>query len=431
MFSRIPANRRAPLLFVLVFLLLLAGYFIAFTREYLEVDQGFSKAARSNPYLAAQLYLTDKTHVTWRSHQALQTLQSGRFSWQGQSVGPGDTLILANAYGSFTQEETDNIWSWVEQGGQLIYHVGNPFIDIDRIPTDSMLEDLALELSDKPDTVDANALGAASETVQAASEAAQAPNKPANYVQKLASKPIANCYFSRETLLIPLPDKEPALVDLGPGRGIVLGDERPTAVWLPANMSAVPAAAFKLGQGRITFLNNLSAWENTRIGCGDHGYFLKNTIGSGQTIAWFLNLNAPNLWHRLWALAPEAVLASVFALLAWLWHANVRFGEALIVTPTQRRAFLDHFKAWANYLWRAPLISEQIRAQRQDCLQRATRRVPGFLRFTADEQLVKLEHLTGLSAPQIHQALFRPIEQYQAQCITDIIFALQQLRSHL
>jgi hypothetical protein len=423
MFSSIPANRRAPLLVALIFLLLLAGYFTAFTREYVEVDKGFSKAARSNPYLAAQLYLTGKTHVTWRSHQALRTLQSGHFTWQGQSLGPGDTLVLANAYGSFTREETDNLLNWVEKGGQLIYHLGNPFIDIDRIPTDPILVNLALELTEKPDTADAQAIRVANET-------AQAPSTPANYVEKLASVSSEHCYSSRETLLITLPGKEPALVDLGPGRGLVLDDDQPTPIWMPANMSAVPAAAFRFGQGRITFLNNLTAWGNSRIGCGDHGYFLKNTLGPGNTIAWFLNLDAPSLWQRLCALAPEAVLACVFALLAWGWHANVRFGEALINRPTQRRAFLDHFKAWANYLWRAPLISAQINAQRQECLQRAARRAPGFIHLTSDEQLMRLEQLTGLNRPLINQALFSPLE-HQAQRITDIIFALQQLRNHL
>ena len=35
----------------------------------------------------------------------------------------------------------------------------------------------------------------------------------------------------------------------------------------------------------------------------------------------------PSLWQRLWALAPEAVIASLLALAAWIWHVNVRFGE--------------------------------------------------------------------------------------------------------
>ncbi|HMU66983.1 MAG TPA: DUF4350 domain-containing protein, partial [Cellvibrionaceae bacterium] len=349
---------------------------------------------------------------------ALRTFADGKFSWQGKALGPGDSLIITDGYGSLLDAEAEHLLAWVQQGGHLIYHLGNPFVDLDRIETDPILLQLGLEL------IEPEAL---------LPSAAQEPpaQKAANYVLK--PSPLPACYRSTTTVSIALPDlPHPLQVDLGAGRTVLMGDDSPAPLWQAGatEESSTPAAGFSLGEGRITLLSNLSAWQNRRLHCGDHGYFLKSLLGPGGQVAWFINLDAPSLWQRLWLLAPEAVLASLLTLLAWLWQVNVRFGEPLLETTRTRRAFLDHFKAWANYLWRQPLIRAQIAALRQDCLKRAARRVPGFQALPATEQLKRIEQLSGLAPALLQQALNRPVE-YQAQTITDIIAALQQLRNHL
>jgi|GEM_PF-5051850 len=418
MFKRLPEHLRAPLWLVLLGLLLFAAYWILFTREYQELDKGWSKAARSNPYLAAQLYLSDKTHLTWRSHQALQNIADGRLHWQGNSLGPGDSLIIADGYGSLSADEAEHLLSWVHQGGHLLYHLGNPFVDLNRIETDPILEQLGLELGD------------ADTQLEVPAPAAAQPPATTHYVLKLPAGRI--CDQSATARPIALPDKPlPLLVDLGPGRTLLIGEDSQAPLWLAGSDATQAAAAgFTLGAGRISLLSNLSAWHNNRLDCADHGYFLQSLLGPGQQVAWFINLDAPSLWQRLWALAPEAVLASLLALVAWLWQVNVRFGEPLVDNQEQRRAFLDHFKAWANYLARPPLIEAEIAALRQDCLKRAARRVPGFHQLTPAEQILRLEQLSGLTAPLLLKALRRPVE-HQAHTITDIIAALQHLRNHL
>ncbi len=231
--------------------------------------------------------------------------------------------------------------------------------------------------------------------------------------------------------MISLPDQPRELVvDLGPGRKLDLSEAGTQPSWQAVPGSITPAAAFALGAGQVTLLSNLSAWDNKRLHCGDHGHFLSSVLGPGQQVAWLTNLDAPSLWQRLWNLAPEAVLASLLALAAWLWQANVRFGERIEDRTQQRRVFLEHFKAWANYIWRQPLMAAQIAALRQDCLNRAARRSPGFKQLPIEGQIERLEQLTGLAAPLLQLALTRPVE-HQALIVTDIIVALQQLRNHL
>jgi hypothetical protein len=421
MFKRIPEFLRAPLWLLLLGLLLLGAYLVLFTRERIEIDRGYSKAARANPYLAAQQYLSHKTHFTWRSHQALRRFADGEFSWQGKSLGPGDSLIITDGYGSLSETEAEHLLAWVQGGGHLIYHLNNPFVDLDRIETDAILLHLGLELiepSSLPQAATANE-----------PQAPEQPPAPPHYVLKPRLE--EPCYRSATSVAIPLANP-PLQVDLGPGRALELSEDSPPPVWMaaPSAQWSTPAAAFSHGEGRITLLSNLSAWHNTRLHCGDHGYFLRSLLGPGEEVAWFINLDAPSLWQRLWALAPEAVIAVLLALAAWLWHANVRFGEPIGQYGHSRRAFLDHFKAWANYLWRQPLISAQIAAMRQDCLKRAARRVPGFYNLSSMDQLKRIEQLTGLSPPLLEQALNRPVE-HQAQTITDIIAALQHLRNQL
>lgn len=418
MYKRIPEPLRAPLWLLLLGLLILAAYLVLFTREYVEIDRGYSKAARTNPYLAAQQYLSHKTHFTWRSHQALRRLAEGVFSWQGKSLGPGDSLIMTDGYGSLSETEAEHLLAWVQGGGHLIYHLDNPFVDLDRIETDAILLHLGLELIEPSLSPPATA-----------ANPKQQPTQTAHYLLKPSLE--QTCYRSATSVAIPLADL-PLEVDLGPGRALQLTEDSPPPLWmaLSADQTSTTAAAFSHGEGRITLLSNLSAWQNRRLHCGDHGYFLKSLLGPGEQVAWFINLDAPSLWQRLWALAPEAVLASLLALAAWLWHANVRFGEPVLEDTRSRRAFLDHFKAWANYLWRQPLMSAQIAALRQDCLKRAARRVPGFHNLPPADQLARLSQLTGLAAPLLQQALHRPVE-HQAHTITDILAALQHLRNHL
>ena len=56
--------------------------------------------------------------------------------------------------------------------------------------------------------------------------------------------------------------------------------------------------------------------------------------------------------------------------------------------------------------------------------------MPGFHQLTPAEQILRLEQLSGLTAPLLLKALRRPVE-HQAHTITDIIAALQHLRNHL
>lgn len=424
MLKRLPDHLRAPVWLALLGLLLLAAYWLLFTREYQEVDQGYSKAARSNPYLAAQQYLGGKSHITWRSHQALRQFADGYFSWRGTRLGPGDSLIISDGYGSLEATEAEDLLAWVEQGGHLIYHLDNPFLDLGRIETDPILLHLGLELGET-----ASAWLGPPPLATAAPHAPQATHYP------LMPTPAPACYGSANSLTISLPEQErPLQVDLGPGRALLFNDDSQPPLWRAALFdepdSRVTAAGFSLGKGRIHLLNALTAWQNTHIGCADNGYFLQRLLGPGPQVAWFINLDAPSLWQRLWGLAPEAVIASLLALAAWIWHVNVRFGEPLTEEHHSRRAFLDHFKAWANYLWRQPLISAQIAAMRQECLKRAARRVPGFNALSQADQFKRIEQLTGLAPPLLEQALHRPVE-HQAHTITDIIAALQHLRNHL
>jgi hypothetical protein len=430
---------RVPLIFALILALLVGAYFLFFIREYKEVDQGWSKEARKNPYFAAQKFLADKSHITWRSHQALLRFEQGQFNWQGQQLGPTDTLIVEDSYGSLSPQEADNLLEWVEGGGHLIYHTNNPHIDIQRVPTDPIVEYLGLAVAERPEptrntpvTIDSLELPSPPKPSQLLPQAEKS-QPPVRYFQRAASlqTPPAHCYLNDRSASITLPELEnPLQVYFKNGQGLYQEDEIGDVIWQFDDGFGIIGLALQVKSGRITLMNNLSLWDNNYLVCGDNGFFLQQLLGPGKNIVWFLNLDAPNLWQRLWAFAPEVLVALLLALATWLWHNNVRFGEALADSSKQRRAFLDHFKAWTNFLWRPQLISAQIQAQRQFCLSRAARRLPGFLQLAPAQQLEHLERVTGLHTQVLQRALFANVDARQVQT-TAIIQALQQLRSHL
>lgn len=437
MIKTIAPQMRAPLVIIGVLAFLLSAYLLLFIREYKEVDQGWSKAALKNRYFAAQKYLKDKTHITWRSHQALRQFKAGSFNWQDHQLGPHDTLIIEDSYGSLSPQAADNVLQWVAAGGHLIYHFDNPYIDIQRVPTDPIVEYMGFEIEeeikpgkDTPVTVDTVVLPRLPPNNQIDTQAPQ-QTQP-YYFQTAARRPKpVHCYFDQRSGLIALPWLAHALhVHFKAGPGLYNAYESSDLLWQFGDEQGIIAAASNVKLGRITLVNNFSLWTNANLACADNGFLLRQLLGPGPSVVWFINLDAPNLWQRLWAFAPEALIALICALLAWLWRNTIRFGEPLDIKANVRRSFLDHFKAWSNFLWRPSLMSAQISAQRQACLQQATKRLPGFAKLTAAQQIKQLERMTGRKPNLIEIALFRPVDQ-NTHRTCEIIQALQQLRSHL
>lgn len=116
-----------------------------------EIDLGYSKEARQNDFLAAEIFLR-KQGVQATTVKNLSLLD--KHSWRNLKLGAQDTIVIINGYKTLTQERYDSLYEWVEAGGTLITSTQNPFIGTHTSEEDLLLNDFNIEL--EPEEADAD-----------------------------------------------------------------------------------------------------------------------------------------------------------------------------------------------------------------------------------------------------------------------------------
>lgn len=139
------------ILSALVALMIGLGYWWYTTLEWeeKEIDLGYSKEARQNNFLAAQIFLR-KQGVQATTVKNLSLLDT--HSWRNLNLGAQDTIVIINGYKTLTQERYDSLYEWVENGGTLITSTQNPFIGTHTSEEDLLLNDFNIEI--EPEKVD-------------------------------------------------------------------------------------------------------------------------------------------------------------------------------------------------------------------------------------------------------------------------------------
>lgn len=109
-----------------------------------EIDLGYSKEAKLNDFLAAEIFLR-KQGVQATTVKNLSLLD--KHSWRNIKLGVQDTIVIINGYKTLTQERYDSLYEWVEKGGTLITSTQNPFIGAHTSEEDLLLKDFNIELA--------------------------------------------------------------------------------------------------------------------------------------------------------------------------------------------------------------------------------------------------------------------------------------------
>lgn len=145
--------QRGLILGALVALLIGLGYWWYTTLQWeeKEIDLGYSKEARQNDFLAAEIFLR-KQGVQATTVKNLSLLD--KHSWRNLQLGAQDTVVIINGYKTFTQERYDSLYEWVEAGGTLITSTQNPFIGTHTSEEDLLLDDFNIELPPEEDDAD-------------------------------------------------------------------------------------------------------------------------------------------------------------------------------------------------------------------------------------------------------------------------------------
>lgn len=448
-----------------------------------EIDRGYSKEARLNDFLAAEIFLR-KHGIPTTTVKNLSLLDT--HSWRNLTLGERDTVVIINGYKTLTQERYDALYEWVEAGGTLVTSTQNPFIGTHTSAEDVLLSDFNIELEpekhdddnrnifekiaddldkkdkeqdEEPTTENRAADDAGSETpADEDSHTKNQDGKPdtrSNHENPEPEERPDNTYRCalKET---PTPiqfgsEQKPLDFDFSRRAPFIYYDyvahendaDEPSSESLQEGASAAADEKnyhydekrghllyFDVGAGSITITSDNTIWSNQRIDCHDHAYGLWQLVNPDGRVWILINQDAPSLAALLWRNAPYGVIAGLIALLLWLWALGARFGPILVIEQTGRRSLAEHIYASAMLLWRKQQHPQLLTLLRKEILDRLNEQHPQQQATSNDQTIEFLYHLTGIAQTDIKQALFTD-DLHQPQEFANAIAHLQTIRKQL
>lgn len=406
-----------------------------------EIDLGYSKEAKQNDFLAAEIFLR-KQGVRATSIKNMRLLD--QHSWRNLKLGERDTIVLINSYKTLTWERYSALYDWVENGGTLITSTQNPFVGAHTDEEDVLLQDFNISLEPEkidPDTRDlferfADDLDDSKEDESKEEESAEKKeeDKPENYYRCALDETPTSVTFAAEekSLDFDFSRSRPFLFEDGASSDEELTDNENEATEHEEtkNKNREHLLYFEIGNGSITITSDNMIWSNQRIDCHDHAYGLWRLINPDGRVWFLVNQDAPSLAVLLWRNAKYGVIAGFVALLLWLWAKSLRFGPTFRIEQNGRRSLAEHIYASAMLLWRKNEHPQLLDIMRKDILARLDEHHPNLLQATREERAVFLQELTGIAAADIQQALFS-VALRNPQDFATAIAQLQTIRKHL
>ena len=356
------------------------------------VEHGPAPQARSNDYLAAELFLRDLGLQVAR-HDGIAGLET--------LPNSGQTLLLLGERRNMTPRQTERLLDWAAAGGHLVVVAERLWDEKTGKSGDLLLDRLNLQQYSTRDL----------------DEEAQSPQSSTAEQHPQLTK----LYLENESA--------PAYLAFDTDFHLYDADNRAHA-W--ANSAgATHMLQLQHGNGLVTALTDSWIWQNRNIDEYDHAWLL-----------WYLTQDSEvTLVHRsehdgllaqLRKHFPETLTALGLLILFALWHVGQRFGPLLPAASPARRQLQEHLRGSAEFLLRHGREQSLLQRLQQDIQRRANVRHPGFEQLPLSGQLTLLAQLSSLPPASIEQAM-RPTPQQRLSAteFTRQVAYLQTLRNAL
>ncbi len=356
------------------------------------VEHGPTPEARSNTYLAAELFLRDL---------GLQVVHQEGIAGLETLPTSGQTLLLLGDRGNLTPRQTERLLDWANAGGHLVV-VAERLWDEETGKSGDLLFDRLNLQQYAADDLDDDAQTPQSSTAE------QHPQ-------------LTKLYLENESA--------PAYLAFDTDFHLYDADNRAHA-W--ANSAgATHMLQLQQGDGLITALTDSWIWQNRNIDQYDHAWLL-----------WYLTQDsAVTLVHRsehdgllaqLRRHFPELLTVLGLLVAFALWHAGQRFGPLQAPLNPARRQLQEHLRGSAEFLLRYGRQHSLLQPLQQDIQRRAGQRHPGFEQLPPSAQLPLLVRLSSLPIASIELAM-RPLPQQRLSAteFTRQVAHLQTLRNAL
>jgi hypothetical protein len=343
-------------------LLLAGGLWLWFDANYerrlQEVQVDASPAARRNPFLAAERFLT-RVGIDARSVAGLELLR--------HPPDAGDMLVIAGLP-PLDAARQGKLRAWLEAGGHLLVEAVHEHPP-DTPPRPEVFLDRFGAALRQLEYVRSAAVAVAKLAVPGHPEPLRVGFHPHWYLEDLSGEAQAR-----------------ALAD---GKARLL--------------------QYRVGDGLLYVVSDSLWLGNEAIGEYDHALLLA-VLAADRGTVWLLHdVSMPGLAVLLWRAAPAAILSAALLLALWLWHLGARLGPLLPPPAAGRRDLLEHLQAAGDFLWRLGRGGALVQQTRRRIERHWLQRHPPLQALDQAGRAARIAELSGLGHAAVHAALYAPV----------------------
>ena len=330
-----------------------------------EVDKGYSEEARSNKFLAAELFLRK---------MGVKATKIELFQSDHAPFTHHDTLLIANNRHNFDRKRSKQLLDWVNTGGRLIITAQAFDADSSKFK-DHLLNELGLTV--------------------------------------VKIEPEEGNVFDAKVLDVDIDDENFWQVNFINTYSILETDKfNSDVIWRIKDGNTVHGLQIKIGQGKITLLSDMLYFTNDFIDQYDHAEFLfllvTNRYESEKNGDFYYSLseNNPMLVSWLWLNAPYFLMSLTLLVVLILWMKIPRFGPIINIAQPVRRQFIEHLYAAGRYQWQQKFHNRLLMDVRQQLSQSMGLKYPEWINASKNEQIKIFSDHTNLSTQIIEKSLF-------------------------
>lgn len=369
------------------------------------INQGPSPEVRSNPYLAAETFLRQRS-ITVGVIATLRELPDTRPQSQ--------TLILLDSRENMTPADVERVLAWTRAGGRLIFVAEQLWDEKKRRSGDLLLDQIQIHqflTHDLREQDRRREMDMIKPVIPLSPTLLPTPETPWPELTRL--------YVEKET--------DPAYLSFDPA--FHLDDPQDHAQSWANSADATHMLQMVYGSGLITVLTDADLWKTRAIGKYDNAWLLWY-LTQDSAVTLLLRTEHADLFSLLVQYFPLALTALALLTVMALWRAAMREGPLQPLPERARRQLTEHLRASADFLLRRKGQQALLRNLQTDIQRRARQRHPGFEKLAVAEQWQALARLTRQPTSTIGQALRpRPDIRLSRTEFTRQVAYLQLLRN--
>lgn len=400
------------------------------------VDQGWSEAARRNPFLAAEQFLSE-LNTAVESSDNLEVLDD---------LTADTTLVIANANHVLNKQRADDLVTWMEEGGHVVvaaqlYDAQQPDVLLSRF-----------EISKRPlddgfqSEAEDQALG---ELLQEASEQARGELEKERLRKDALRENWNQATTTRKREALSIADNIVTLSFEGtnyrfradyrgsgslshPALELEEGEDYPghQPFYWAGNDKAVGFMQMQVGSGLLTVMADVNIWNSSQIGLFDHAFLLKFLTGNSDQVVFLYGALVPGIFELIWRYFPELSIALLTLLAAWIFHRMRRFGPLVTSGGGPRRSFKEHIQAVGQFLWRQQMGDHLLNSVRQEIWTCLYRRYPGSESLGKEKSLQKLAEHSDSGVDELRLLMLAAVPADEIQ-FYQFVKSLQIIRKRL